>query len=288
MNDTVKVRIPVENILGDGKSGFRIVLNGRVIRVAYVYDLNSWFTLDLDEKSGCRILNNPVTLKPDGAWQAGLSGSSNCSYGKNNSAWLEYHLPPVPRISDELVELPAIIHYVWIGDKGIPGELVARMHRSAARCPSYRFVIHVHCQTKKARRILAGQFPPHKRIIINDLKLQAFFRNFLSSPLGLFYRRFLEPATQNYGAASDILRLVIMHCQGGIYMDVDDEIMNPVTVGYRLKAAKEDILLNNMLRVPLYDFKGYGNSNFACCAGNPIIGEMLEEMLTRLEHSASF
>ncbi|WP_189338908.1 glycosyltransferase [Chromobacterium amazonense] len=141
-------------------------------------------------------------------------------------------------------------------------------------------LLHAHVQSQQGWKRLVAQFPSQSGVELVDLSDEAHFATLNAGPLGPFYRYFIGATGQNYGAASDILRVHLLHQYGGIYMDVDDVVSGAIT--RHPYAGPDDLLLNRMVSVERYDFHGYPNSNFACHAGNDVLAAMLDEMARRL------
>lgn len=269
--------VPMEGIDVADNGGYRISIRGETRAVVYHVERRSWYVLA--SSSMGMVPAQPVWRNALGQWEinaddAGAQPAIPCEQ------WCEIALPPVPAITVDARPLPRVIHYVWIGEHGVPEALAQRMRQSALRCRGYRVRLHAHISTCEGWQRLEAQFSPQSGIELVDLSREAHFFAFGETPLGGFYRYFVSEAGTNYGAASDILRVYLLHREGGIYMDVDDEVTHAVDVC--LNAGPDDLLLNRMVTVPQYGFHGYANSNFGCHAGNRVLAEMLSEMGHRL------
>lgn len=165
----------------------------------------------------------------------------------------------------------------------MPEDLIQTVLNNALHWRGYRVVLHFDAATVSGRQKLEAQFARHTGVELVDLRRERHFIELMDSPLGEFYDYFVSEQGRNYGAASDIVRVNLIHEQGGIYMDVDDCLEEPLqTPGQSLLSGRDDLLLHNMVSVELYGFHGYNNSCFAAHAGNRVLAEMLREMTRRL------
>lgn len=186
-------------------------------------------------------------------------------------------------------EITPVIHYIWIGNSPVPSPVRARIISSIERCPGYRFILHAHNPSEPDVIPVRSQFADVSRLIVSDLNQDRWFHDFLNSEPGRYYRLFCSDDFLCYGAASDILRLCLLHEYGGIYLDGDDEISQSIDEAFRLKAASDDLLHHNMISIPEYALKNiYGNSTIASHPNNPVLKAILSAMLERLTEAAPF
>lgn len=282
------LKVPLDHVNDREDGKFYINISGDISPAVWVDDLQCWFLLERQPNGS--LSSHPVWLNEDAQW---IKGSS-LTFSQRPPAYLAkrylyVNLPPKPAVRTKPNKpVPEIIHYIWIGDNAIPDDLKKTMTDNAARCPSWRFILHVHALNKKTLKRIRHQFPSEGRIIIKNLSLNPDFMTFLLTDSGSFYQRFLEEEHKNYGAASDILRLDVLNRYGGIYMDVDDKITSQIPTGYRLYATHNEVLLHGMLNISVYNFNGFGNSLIACHPGNPVIMAMLDEQTSRLQNAPCF
>jgi hypothetical protein len=277
--------IPMDDVELSDDGRYRIQIDGEPHVVAYHVELDCWFLLKPSPMG--HLLAEPVWRTRPGQWHVGNPDtfSQRPSLGVNRRS--EIVLPPVTPLTPNAQPLPRTIHYVWIGEVGVPEALVETMSNNVRRCPGYRMMLHAHASTPAGWQRLQEQFPPQSGIELIDLGGESHFDAFQQSTLGKFYQYFIGEAGRNYGAASDILRVYLLHREGGIYMDVDDQLAHPLAADLTLSAGLDDLLLNTMVDVKQYAFHGYSNNNFACHAGNPVLAEMLREMERRLSAEES-
>lgn len=285
-NNSYIVSVPMDGVEMSEDGRYRIIINEQRRVVAYHVELASWVLLK----------SSPVGMVPDvrvsfggsGRWQVGSANTSDGRPKTRSSRWSKVVLPPVVDTPLRARPIPRTIHYIWIGDSGMPEHLVRTVLQNACHCSDYHVRIHTHTSTLSGLQRLQTQFASQPSIEVVNLFCEPHFAIFQNSTIGRFYRYFVNEKWRNYGAASDILRLHILHREGGIYMDVDDKIKGKIHPNFYLYAGPDDILLNRMVEVEKYNFDGFPNSNFATHAGNRVIEGMLDEMSRRLCAGKSF
>lgn len=286
-NSMYSVNIPIAQVECSSDGRFYINLRGLRRPVVWIEDVSCWFTLDATPVG--MQPSAPVWITETGEWVEGSLQTFATRPSRNISCEQQcVFLPPAPFTDKHPRNIIPLIHYIWIGGAPISDALYEIMQNNVRKCPSWRFILHVHPDSKKSWNRLQKQFPAGSRIIIRDLRNSAEFSEFLASEPGKYYQRFLERKSLNYGAAADILRLFLLHRNGGLYIDVDDEIEMTVPCGFRLKAGPHELLLTGQISVTVYDFHGFGNSAFACHAGNIVLADMLEEICQRIREAEDF
>lgn len=171
----------------------------------------------------------------------------------------------------------------------MPEALANRVLLNALRTPGFRTIVHVGMRDppllEAMRNRLAGPVP---WVTVLNLDEEPCLAAFEALPVHRYYRAFMEEATRNYGAASDLLRLWLVYAYGGVYLDVDDVFAGEIDINAHLLAAPDDLLLGSRYSDPLHEFAGYNQSHFASHAGNPLLMSMLDEACRRLEASPLF
>jgi Glycosyltransferase sugar-binding region containing DXD motif len=272
------LRVPIDDVGQDPATGRDVVLlSDESLPVSYDGDMGCW-RLAKGEGLDWR-LDDPVWRAAAGGWVTG-SLEDFARRPDISSAIREVSLPPVPMVANGARPVPRTIHYIWIGEDGMPQDLAANVRSNASHSDTFRSVVHVHAESARGLAKLRSQLHA-PGIAVSDLREEPFFADFMASPLAGYYRYFIGDSGRNYGAASDMLRVKLMHRHGGIYLDVDDTIMRSPRVD-ALFAGPDDLLLNNMVIVAHYGFHGYCSSNFACHPGNAVLAGMADEMERRL------
>lgn len=275
------VSLPMDDIETADGGGYLARVQGEARAVAYHVESGHWFLLAPSEYG--LVPSQPIRRRAPGQWEPVAEVGAGAP-GLAATRWQGIDLPPLPVLASDPRPLPRVIHYVWIGEHGLPADLAQNLRQNAQRCTGYRVRLHAHTQTAEGWRRLVEQFPAASGVELVDLAGEAHFAALDAGPLGRFYRHFIGVAGRNYGAASDILRVHLLHQQGGIYLDVDDVVNGVIT--HHPCAGPDDLLLNRMVLVEQYGFHGYANSNFASHAGNRVLAAMLDEMAHRLDAEA--
>lgn len=283
-SDTAHViHVPVDDVEREAVTGNPVVrLDGECRRVAWHADLSCWLMV---EGNPCaRTLGQPVWRTAARCWRSGTAAEF-IHAPSLPSRTVAFTLPPVPDIPVDATPVPALVHFIWIGEHGMPAELLDNIAANVKLSPGFTCIVHGHALTVDGLATLRAQIAS-AGASFDNLAESPVFATFVASPLGRFYRSFLPSAQRNLGAASDILRACLLHDYGGVYLDCDDRIEATWPAPDQLLAAPNDILLNKMVRVPHLGFRGYNSSNFACHPGSPVLAALMAEMLLRLEAAA--
>ncbi|WP_176091386.1 TcdA/TcdB catalytic glycosyltransferase domain-containing protein [Burkholderia ambifaria] len=270
------VPVPLDGVTCTADGQHLLEVNGVLRPAAWYADLACWILLD-DSR---RATSHAVWRAPTGDWHIGMPAEPPGSPRARPGRLRQIELPPVPPLASDAKPLPRTIHYIWLGETGMPAALRENVLANAHRCTSFRHRLHAHATTVAGWERLVAQFPPESPVELVDTRRQRYFDAFVHGPLGRFYEYFLGADGRNYAAASDLLRVHIVHREGGIYADVDD--VAPAQIDLAPRAGPDDVLVNSWVTVDRYDFRGYSNNNFAAHAGNGVLAAMLCEMHRRL------
>jgi hypothetical protein len=137
--------------------------------------------------------------------------------GKNYPAWQFVQTPEdfenlaffkklyernIPRLAvkSQMVHIPKVIHFIWIGPKPFPLESTDNVRSWIARHPDWTFKFW----TDRDRPL---PHPKMQKMMIPDLKFLKLYECYKKS--------------DNYGEKSDLLRYEILNQEGGIYVDHD-------------------------------------------------------------------
>lgn len=279
------LEIPVDGIVADPATGREaVMLNGAVRRVVFDVDSGAWRLLE--SQGGCDVPGARVWLSAPCQWTTDTPGHCTAR-PRLTGAVQRIELTAPPAVPASAKSLPRWLHYIWIGDTGLPEHLAGTITANAVRSGLYQGVLHVHAETDAGLARVQAQLRD-AAVVVRDLRGDPAFRAFLRSPLGPYYRTLLQPATRNAGAASDMLRLALLHRYGGIYLDCDDSIAQVFSPSAELCAAPTDVLLNRWIGAHGLGYFGYNQSCFASQPGNPVLHAMLVEMATRLGEAEDF
>lgn len=282
-----KIIVPFQGILKDEDGGYSVLMNGEKVPVAYFADLKCWFLLKKGTTAHFNIVA-PIFLSEDGEWLIANSLQEARTRGTSDGTYEEILLHTIAKIPTDLKAIPNTIHIIWVGDRPLPDYLLKRMITNTLRCPSFRFILHVHPTTRLASRYFKSTPRKFGRIMVSDLRQDIAFQNFLNTDAGAYYQRFLSEPHKNCGAASDLLRYFILHDRGGIYMDADDEVTTQIEPSYQLMAPKQHVLLSMGILFKNMSDPFYNNNNFACHAGCSVMSSLLQEAVSGLQNNEDF
>lgn len=136
-----------------------------------------------------------------------------------------------------------LIHQIWIGTKPPPTDW---MRTVKDFCADYG---HVYCFWGNNEV---------KHVPLKEYGLEALYREFE----GL-------PPKERYPGQVDLLRLVILHQQGGMYVDADCVIVNPPLLDQFIRANERGMVVGHE------DEHLIANSVILCEQGLPFLAEMI-------------
>ncbi|WP_081673767.1 dermonecrotic toxin domain-containing protein [Pseudomonas cremoricolorata] len=192
----------------------------------------------------------------------------------------DYRFPDLPQLPQSAEPISREVHMIWIGDKPVPHKIAWKLRKNLDK-GGYRFIIHLDNEPSvfDANRALFESLG----IEVQDLREQDFFTRFNENAEGQAYRYFRNPHSpaRNYAAAADFLRYRLIEEYGGLYMDVDDELLTLPTTP--LHAAPHDVLLGGSYKMPWSGRVRVGNSHFASHPGNPVLRHLLQTANERFQ-----
>lgn len=207
--------------------------------------------------------------------------------------------------------IPKQICSLWIGDKPIPAELVENLARNASRLTdtSYQYRLflsnaHPHIYEQNLRQL--AEKAPHLKV--ETLEQQPFFSTFKDSKYFKQYQDALDGnggVATNYSSASDILRYPLLNAEGGLYMDVDDELLQageprPGCIGFgvctaealdavELATSDNGLLLHPPVSNQLLEMEHQFNTSLiGSHPGNPTLEAISEKMHERYQQDPEF
>ncbi|MBS0650122.1 MAG: hypothetical protein JSR93_03065 [Verrucomicrobia bacterium] len=137
--------------------------------------------------------------------------------GKGTTAWDCIRTPEDRKLLDEfrlhyeknrnlertsdIEHIPKVLHWIWLGPRPFPSESLVRMHQWIELHPGWTFKLW----TDQPRNAL----PPEVEISDPLAHLGALTDCYFNS--------------DNFGEKSEVLRLAILHAEGGVYLDHDME-----------------------------------------------------------------
>lgn len=144
--------------------------------------------------------------------------------------------------------IPKRIHHIWLGTTPLPYQAMRNLVQNAALNPDYVIKLWVDNPKKTQHELIDKEF---SSAIFARVEIAKY-----SVPYeieALILRECANTPYNNYAAASDILRLQLLKDFGGIYMDVDITLSEPLG----------DILIENRFGQPAVDslFKYHSEEN---------------------------
>lgn len=251
---------------------------GKDINVRYDADHGSW-----QEYYDFYWRNNK------GVWKKGneedfLKVRNKLNFGITSDL---YKFPLLPGYPAEPAAIELSVHQIWLGDRIPRAGLIETMKANMKLSPHVRFTLHIDIDSNevleellpKAR--LQAEFAEFPNLTVSDLSDEPFFQDFLSrqqTAQPFYYFRSGEG--KNLAAAADVLRYRLINEYGGIYLDCDDA-MKQTFDGAQIKAGPSDVLMGKLVTFEKAGFAGPNNSHFASLPGNPVLGEVQEELYSR-------
>jgi hypothetical protein len=116
--------------------------------------------------------------------------------------------------------VPKNLHFIWIGED-VPEEYSENIKTWISRNPDYKLVLWSDKQMK-FERTLAKNDRGYFKYEYGDIEALKKEMNQKFPRLVSFLERESHGKFPNYAAASDILRLMILHKLGGVYIDTDE------------------------------------------------------------------
>ncbi len=199
--------------------------------------------------------------------------------------------------------IPRRLFSVWVGDREIGAPFLdALTHNARALEGSdheYQLLLSRQQPAVYARNhaLLAARAP---RLSVLPLEDQPAFTAFARSRYFAQYQAALDGnggLARNYSSAADILRVRLLHAEGGLYIDADDRLVLPAAPGaasplltrFTLMTTEDGLILappvsNDRLGMYLK----YNTSMIGSHAGNPTLDAISDEMLLRHADDPAF
>lgn len=127
----------------------------------------------------------------------------------------------------KVFNIPKKIHLIWIGPNNISDENVTKSLDTVAKNPDYETNIYYDSGIEgyeRARDYLMSKFKDSD-IHLFDIRELPYFSEMKENPAFKYYEYALSE--NKYAQASDLLRLLILESEGGIYKDIDDVQLEP-------------------------------------------------------------
>jgi hypothetical protein len=194
--------------------------------------------------------------------------------------------------------LPKIIRYVWVGDRAISSEILENLRENARIANNYGYQIRVYLSEKSQELNLAKMKEaicdlenclPLSRNKVHILEESDFYKDFKLSENFAQYQDAIDGnggVATNFASAADILRYALLHKKGGLYMDMDDELLDGLG-DIELKTKDDGIVLSSLLSAETFGMRHqFGTSFFGAHKGNVVLKEILQEIRRRYQQDA--
>lgn len=191
---------------------------------------------------------------------------------------------------------------LWVGNKEIPAHLLSNIAANARmlKQAGYDFKLYL-TQTDKAlfntNRAALQTLIDDGVLDLRPLEDEQFFKTFIDSANHAQYQHALTGEGANFSSACDVLRYPMLFDEGGIYMDIDDEVVHVAdTVPPFVKLSitdlhtpKEGLILGAPMDNELMNMQCHYNTNaIGSHAQNPLLTQISEEMEFRYAQNTTF
>lgn len=202
--------------------------------------------------------------------------------------------------------IPKLISSLWVGNKTLSPQLLDTLAANAQKLRNspyqYRLFLSKadpHAFSHNLAEIRAKA--PGVQVL--PLEEQPFFTTFANTEYFAQYQAAIDGnggVATNYASAADVLRYPMLHSEGGLYMDVDDELLSLREVegtpedgaaidGIELQASDDGLLLHPPMQNEKLGMNNlYNTSMIGSHAGNPTLLAISEEMQARYLANADF
>lgn len=214
---------------------------------------------------------------------------------------LPVELPATP--APGTLPIPKQVLSIWVGDQVLSTGLLKNIGKNAALLNGspYEFRLYLSRATPSAfeqnQQLLAVHAPSLRVLPLED---QAFYKTFEQSANFSHYQTAIAGnggVASNFASASDVLRYALLKSEGGVYMDVDDTLIDGAGRGLsgatlshvELLTTREGLLLYRPVSNEKLSMAHlFNNSLVASHANNPTLDALLEEMNLRFQQKPAF
>ncbi|MGL5968373.1 MAG: glycosyltransferase family 32 protein [Kluyvera sp.] len=130
---------------------------------------------------------------------------------------------PVESLNSSVSSIPKEIHYIWLGEKEVPNIAMHNIINSSKQNPEYKITLWSDNPEKIKNQILNAGY---SKAILTKINIRQ--PDLSTKVAAAISRECTDNNFKNYAAASDIMRLAVLKDHGGIYMDVDVAMKNPL------------------------------------------------------------
>ncbi len=159
------------------------------------------------------VRNNPVVLQDTN----GLSPSFSCFGPSRKERNLRREIDGlINQWPDK--EIPKHIHLIWVGTKNISDQNIVKSKKTASDNTDYNITVYYDGNIEGHSGDNLGKVFQESKIKVMDLNNKDYFQG--TDGAREMYNKSIND--KKYAQASDVLRLVILRTEGGIYKDIDD------------------------------------------------------------------
>lgn len=216
---------------------------------------------------------------------------------------------PVP--ARAMRPIPKTISSLWVGDKVIAAKLIENLSNNVRllRNSGYEYRLFLSRANPGVYAENVGQLSRKAPdLVVLPLENQPFFNTFRQSRYFEQYQAAIDGnggVATNFSSASDVLRYPMLHHEGGLYMDVDDEVLKPGSSQYfclglgmctaqpieqiTLATTEDGLLLHPAMSNQRLGMNyQYNTSMIGSHAGNPTLLAISDEMHARFQTNQDF
>ncbi len=270
-----KLLLPIDGIESSTANGSmeRFLAGSERIKVAFDFDFQAWRSIDRPAR---------VFRRAGGRWQEGAVTVVLDTPTK----FATIEVPSIPAPPIDARPLSKTIGYGWTGGEPPSATWLARVTENAATArddnSGWTSQLHVDLNdASKVQGLKTTLAPAH--VEVNDLRRDPAFLDWLKTPAGKLYTAARDGTHPCNAAAMDVLRFGwILKRHGGLYVDMDDVILNDwVSVG-ELRAGPFQLLSGGPVSQALLGLDwDINTSHLGSHAGNPLLDRVVETMIER-------
>ena len=214
------------------------------------------------------VRNNPVSLfDPDGNKPLFACFGKGLAKKEMFAQIVEQESTKYP-----IVDIPKKIHMIWIGTNPISDKNIGLSKETGRLNKDYDTAIYFDSGIEGyegAKAYLEEQFK-ETNINIKDVRQHAHYAEMKEHPAFRYYEEAI--LAKKYAQASDILRLLLLKYEGGVYKDVDDTQQKP----FEQLSAPGGVMVNEEYAASADKAQAIPNTPIAASANNPVIDRTLE------------
>lgn len=270
-----KLLMPIDGIESAVVTGgtWRFLAGRQRVRVVFDFDFQAWRSIDDPAR---------VFRRVKGQWHEGsVTGAVDTP-----TQMASIDVPSIPLPPVDAQPLPKTIGYGWTGMKPPSERWLARVRENARLAAegnsgwSSRLHVDLHDAAKVQKLSTALK---QDNVQVLDLRRDPAFLDWLRTPAGMLYTAAREGAYPCNASAMDVLRFGwILKRHGGVYLDMDDVILNDWANVGELRAGPFQLLSGGPVNQALLGLDwDINTSHLGSHAGNPLLDRVVATMVER-------